>query len=112
MFVYIRLISSSNRTAPMPMINSIENQRRYSAKKVNDATAEMSTPISVKVKDMPVTIATGRSLLPTEPESTAGSTGRTHGVITVAMPAMKTHIADGAVGIYALAIVSKLSDSF
>lgn len=56
-------------------------------------------PISVKVMDMPATIASGRSLLPTEPESTAGSMGKTHGVITVAMPAMKTQNIDGAVGI-------------
>ncbi|MDP2767054.1 MAG: hypothetical protein Q8O41_06360 [Candidatus Methanoperedens sp.] len=31
-----------------------------------------------------------RSPLPTEPDNTAGRMGRTHGVITVAMPAMKT----------------------
>lgn len=86
-------------TAPILIINKIEIQRRYSVKKPKDATAEISMPISVKVIDMPVTMATGRNLLPTEPDNTAGSTGRTHGVITVATPAIKTQNTDGGAGI-------------
>ncbi len=81
------------------MIRKIENQRRYSVKKENQATAETRSPINVKVMDIPVTIAKGRSLLPTEPDNTAGSMGSMHGVITVAMPAIKTQNTDGAVGI-------------
>jgi len=83
----------------MPIIKSIENQRRYSVKKAKETTAEIRRPMSVKVIDMPVTMATGRNLLPAEPDSTAGSTGRTHGVITVAMPAINTQNTDGAAGI-------------
>jgi len=59
----------------------------------------MRMPISVKVMDIPVTIATGLNLLPTEPDNTAGKMGRTQGVITVASPAMKTINTDGAAGI-------------
>jgi hypothetical protein len=80
-------------------MKNIENQRRYSAKKPKDATAFMRMPINVKVMDIPVTIATGRNRLPTEPDSTAGSIGRIQGVITVASPAMKTHNTDGAAAI-------------
>ena len=86
-------------TAPIPIINKIEIQRRYSAKKTKDATADIRMPISVKVIDMPVTMATGRNLLPVEPDSTAGRTGRTHGVITVAIPAINTQNTDGAASI-------------
>jgi len=62
----------------------------------------MRMPISVKVTESPVTIARGRSLLPTEPERTAGRMGSTQGVIIVAMPAIKTRNTDGAVGIMEL----------
>jgi hypothetical protein len=80
------------------MIN-IENQRRYSAKYPKDATALIRMPINVKVMDIPVTIAKGLNLLPTEPDNTAGSMGRIQGVTTVASPAMKTHNTDGAASI-------------
>jgi hypothetical protein len=84
---------------PIDIIKNIENQRRYSAKKLKDATALMRMPIRVKVMDMPVTIARGRNLFPTEPDSTAGSMGSMHGVNIVQNPAMKTRITDGAAGI-------------
>ncbi|MBU4221779.1 MAG: hypothetical protein KKA10_09185, partial [Euryarchaeota archaeon] len=93
------LISSSKRIAPINIMINIENQRRYSAKKPKEATALMRMPIRVKVMDMPVTIASGLYLLPTEPDNTAGSMGRMQGVITVASPAMKTNNTDGAAGI-------------
>jgi hypothetical protein len=83
----------------MPIINKIDSQRRYSVKKAKEASAEISMPIRVKVMDIPVTMVMGRSLLPTEPDNIAGRIGRTHGVIIVAMPAMKTQNTDGAVGI-------------
>jgi hypothetical protein len=65
-------------------------------KNESERSTEKTIPINVKVIDMPVTIAIGRSRLPTEPDNTAGNIGRTHGVITVAMPAMNTMITDGA----------------
>jgi hypothetical protein len=98
-FTYDWFTSSSKRMVPIDIIKNIENQRRYSAKKLKDATALMRMPIRVKVIDMPVTIARGRNLFPTEPDSTAGSMGSTHGVNIVQNPAIKTRITDGAAGI-------------
>ncbi len=44
-------------------------------------------------------MASGRNLLPTDPDNTAGRIGRTHGVANVAMPAIKTRIMGGATDI-------------
>jgi hypothetical protein len=67
---------------------------------VNDATVKKRSPIKVKVNAIPTTMARGRNLLPTDPDNTAGRIGRTHGVATVAMPAIKTRIMGGATDIF------------
>jgi len=63
----------------------------------------------VKLKLIPVTMAMGRSLLPTEPDSTAGRMGKTHGVATVAMPARNTSNMGGAADILCYSYASILS---
>ncbi len=75
----------------MAMMKTIENQRRYASKSMKPAPkSEAKTPIVVNVTETPTTIASGRNLLPTEPESTAGRIGRTHGDKIVPRPATKT----------------------
>lgn len=60
--------------------------------------ADTSTPMVVKLRVKPDTIARGRSLCPPEPEKITGTRGRQHGFIMVTIPAMKTRIIEGADG--------------
>jgi hypothetical protein len=92
-------ISSSKSTAPIPMMKRIAINRKESVKPVNVApNADTSTPMVVKERASPETIARGRSLCPAEPEKTTGTSGRQHGFIMVTMPARKTRNIEGAKG--------------
>ncbi|SNQ59987.1 hypothetical protein MNV_1500001 [Candidatus Methanoperedens nitroreducens] len=92
-------ISSSKSTAPIPIMNRMDKLRRVSAKLPKAAPKpDTSVPITVKLSVMPDTIATGLSLPPAEPDITAGTRGRQHGLSIVTKPAMKTRIIEGAVG--------------
>ena len=51
---------------------------------------EINMPINVNAMDIPVTMAMGRNLLPTEPESTESIMMKEDSVIIVAIPATKT----------------------
>jgi hypothetical protein len=53
-------------------------------------------------------MARGRNLLPTDPDRTAGRIGRTHGVATVAMPAIKTRIIGGATDIFYVLVTASI----
>lgn len=53
-------------------------------------------------------MARGRNLLPTDPDKTAGRIGRTHGVATVAIPAIKTRIMGGATDIFYVLVTTSI----
>jgi hypothetical protein len=80
-------------------MNRMDKLRRMPAKFPKVAPKpDTSVPITVKLSVMPATIATGLSLPPAEPDITAGTRGRQHGLSIVTKPAMKIRIIEGVVG--------------
>jgi len=98
--VYALLSPSSTMTTPKSIRKPMATYLMTSpAALAAMPRAEKRPPISVKVIDMPSTIATGLSLLPTLPASRGGSMGIMQGVATVSTPARNTSAREGSASI-------------